>query len=179
MSLFILGMCGVWAPPVITITSLSPIPRQEKMAHPHARCGLGGRKRRVAQSGNLHWCSSCYKFVSSGLGTRVPSISVNGQPVLFPAPLQDHVSSRRRIGHAHLAEMSLSKACKLLQQENLSQGILWPVSFVGHPHKHPSGIITHRQIWQLSPKLEHGHVESIDQLAWYHAQFNTPMEWHR
>ena len=51
-------------------------------------------------------------------------------------------------------------------------------SIAGQPHNCPSGIIAHRQIWQLSPRLEHGRVESIDQLAWYHAQIDTPMEWH-
>ena len=50
-------------------------------------------------------------------------------------------------------------------------------SISGHPRKCPSGFIVHRQSWQLSPGLKHGHVESIDQLAWYHTQFNTPMEW--
>ena len=50
-------------------------------------------------------------------------------------------------------------------------------SIAGHPCKCPSGIIAHRQIWQLSPRLEHGHVESIDQLAWYHTQLDTPTEW--
>ena len=52
-------------------------------------------------------------------------------------------------------------------------------SVLGHPRKCPSGITAHRQSWQLSPGLKHGRVESIDQLAWYHAQFNTPMEWRR
>ena len=47
------------------------------------------------------------------------------------------------------------------------------------PRKRPSGIIAHRQSWQLLPGLKHGRVESIDQLARYHAQFNTPTEWHR
>ena len=51
-------------------------------------------------------------------------------------------------------------------------------SIVGHPHEHPSGFIACRQTWQLSPGLKHGRVESIDQLARYHAQFNTPTEWH-
>ena len=51
-------------------------------------------------------------------------------------------------------------------------------SIVGCPHKHPSSIVAHRQIWQLLPGLEHGRVESINQLAQYHTQFNTPMEWH-
>ena len=51
-------------------------------------------------------------------------------------------------------------------------------SIAGRPHKCPSGIVAHCQIWQLSPRLEHGHVESIDQLAWNHTQFDTPTEWH-
>ena len=50
-------------------------------------------------------------------------------------------------------------------------------SISGRPRKRPSGFIALRQSWQLSPGLKHGRVESIDQLAWYHAQFNTPMEW--
>ena len=52
-------------------------------------------------------------------------------------------------------------------------------SVSGCPRKRPSGIIARRQSWQLSPGLKHGRVESIDQLAWYHAQFNTPTEWRR
>ena len=51
-------------------------------------------------------------------------------------------------------------------------------SIAGQPRNCPSGIIAHRQIWQLSPRLEHGRVESINQLAWYHAQIDTPVEWH-
>ena len=51
-------------------------------------------------------------------------------------------------------------------------------SVPGHPRKRPSGFIARRQSWQLSPGLKHGRVESIDQLARYHAQFNTPTEWH-
>ena len=50
-------------------------------------------------------------------------------------------------------------------------------SVLGHPRKHPLGFIAHHQTWQLSPGLKHGRVESIDQLARYHAQFNTPTEW--
>ena len=50
-------------------------------------------------------------------------------------------------------------------------------SVSGHPHKHPSGFIARRQSWQLSPGLKHGCVESIDQFARYHTQFNTPTEW--
>ena len=52
-------------------------------------------------------------------------------------------------------------------------------SIAGHPRKHPSGIIAHRQFWRLLPRLEHGRVESINQHVWYHTQFNTPMEWCR
>ena len=52
-------------------------------------------------------------------------------------------------------------------------------SIPGRPRKHPSGFIAHCQSWQLSPGLKHGCVESIDQLAWYHTQFNTPTEWRR
>ena len=59
------------------------------------------------------------------------------------------------------------------------RGSYGPRSILGCPHKHPSGFIAHCQSWQPSPGLKHGHVESIDQLAWYHAQFNTPMEWRR
>ena len=52
-------------------------------------------------------------------------------------------------------------------------------SILGRPHKRPSGFIAHHQSWQLSPGLKQGCVESIDQLAWYNTQFNTPMEWRR
>ena len=52
-------------------------------------------------------------------------------------------------------------------------------SVSGRPRKCPSGFIAHHQSWQLFPGLKHGRVESIDQLAQYHAQFNTPTEWHR
>ena len=52
-------------------------------------------------------------------------------------------------------------------------------SVLGRPRKHPSGFIGHCQSWQLLPGLKHGRVESIDQLAQYHAQFNTPTEWCR
>ena len=52
-------------------------------------------------------------------------------------------------------------------------------SILGRPCKRPSGIIAHRQSWQLSLGLKHGRVESIDQLVRYHTQFYTPMEWHR
>ena len=138
---------------------------------------IGGRKRRVAQSGNLHWCSSCYKFVSSGLGTWVPSVSINGQPVLFPAPLAGSCfkssSNRSRSSCRDISQQGLQAS---LVRE-LVTGNPTACSIAGCPHKHPSGVIVLHQIWQLSPRLEHGHVESIDQLAQYLAQFNTPTEW--
>ena len=60
------------------------------MARPHARRGLkvGKKKRRVAHFGNLHRRSSRSKFVSGDLDTQVPGVSVNGQPIPFPAPLE-------------------------------------------------------------------------------------------
>ena len=68
--------------------SISPPPvRKDGTPSCQVRLIGGRKKRRVAQSGNLHWCSSHYKFVSGDLGTQVPSGSVNGQPVPFPAPL--------------------------------------------------------------------------------------------
>ena len=123
---------------------------------------IGGRKRRVAQSGNLHWCSSCYKFVSGGLGTRVPSISVNGQPIPFPCPLAGSCFKSS-------SDRSCS-SCRDISQQGLQASLARELvtgdpmacSIVGHPCKHPSGIVTHRQIWQLSPRLKHGRVESID-----------------
>ena len=106
-----------------------------------------------------------------------PRVSIYGQPVPFPAPLQDHVSS-------HSSNRSCSSCRDISEQgpqaslvRELVTGDPISCSIAGCPHKHPSGIVTNRQIWQLSPRLKHGRVESIDQLAWYHAQCNTPMEW--
>ena len=48
-------------------------------------------------------------------------------------------------------------------------------SILGCPHKHPAGVIAHCQSWRLLPRLKHGHVEPINQPAWYHAQLNTPV----
>ena len=110
----------------------------------------------------------------------MPGISVNGQPVPFPAPLVEScfkTSSGQLCGH--LAETSLSKARKGPPMRELATGDPMAHSISGRPRKCPSGFIARRQSWQLLPGLKHGHVESIDQLAWYHAQFNTPTEWHR
>ena len=99
-------------------------------------------------------------------------------PSRFLSPLQDHVSSRCRIGHAHLAETSLSKAHKVLWRENLSQGILWPVPLRGSPVTTPQASSPIIRSGNSRLELKHGCVESIDQLAQYHTQIDTPTEWH-
>ena len=109
----------------------------------------------------------------------MPSVSINGQPIPFPAPSKNHVSRHRRVNCAHLAEMSLSKARKVLRRENLSQGILWPVPFRGTPMSTPWASLPIVRPGNSRLDSKHGRVEPIDQLAQYHAQFNTPTEWHR
>ena len=109
----------------------------------------------------------------------MPGISVNSQPVLFPAPLKEScfktLSGRLRSSCGDVSQQG--------PQSPLTRELItWDpmaCSIPGRPHKHPLGFISHRQIWQLSPGLKHGCVESIDQLAQYHAQFNTLTEWHR
>ena len=107
----------------------------------------------------------------------MPSISVNGQPVPFPAPLAGSCfkSSSDR-SHSSCRDISKQGLQGSLARE-LVTGDPMACSIVGQPHNHPSGVITHCQIWQLLPRLEHGRVESIDQLAWYHTQIETPTEW--
>ena len=178
MLLFILGVYRVLVPPVVTIASLSPSPGEKRW---HALVpGAAYRwvkKRRVAQSNDLHWCSSHYKFVSSDLGTQVPSVSVNSQPVLFPAPFAGSCfkSSSDR-SHSSCRDIS-KQGLQGSPVRELVTGDPMACSIAGQPHNHPSGIIAHRQIWQLLPRLKHGHVESIDQLAQYHTQIDTPTEW--
>ena len=159
--------------------SISP-PPASKDGTPSCQVWLiGGRKRRVAQSGNVHWCSSHYKFVSGGLGTRVPSVSINGQPVPFPAPLAGSCfKSLSNRSHSSCRDIS-QQGPQASPVRELVTGDPMACSIAGCPRKCPSGIVAHCQIWQLSPRLEHGCVESIDQLARYHTQFNTPTEWRR
>ena len=79
----------------------------------------------------------------------------------------------------------LHSSCRDVSQQGLQRpptrelvtGDPMACSVPGRPCERPLGFIAHRQTWQLSPGLKHGRVEPIDQLAWYHAQFNTPMEW--
>ena len=138
---------------------------------------LGGQKRRVAQSGNLHWHSSHYKFVSGDLGTWVPSVSVNSQPVPFPAPIAGSC--------VKLSSGRSCSSCRDISKQGLQASLVRELvtgdpmahSIAGRPRNHPSGIIACHQIWQLLPRLEHGCVESINQLARYHTQVDTPTEW--
>ena len=154
-------------------------PWQRKDGMPSCQAQLEvGKKRRVVHSGNLHKCSSHCKFVSGDLGTQVPRVSVNSQPVLFLAP---PVGSCRKVSLGRLRS-----SCRDVSQQGpqaslvreLVTGDPMACSILGCRRKHPSGIIARRQFWQLLSGLEHGRVESINQLAWYHAQTNTPMEWH-
>ena len=109
----------------------------------------------------------------------MPGISVNSQPIPFPAPLEESCF-KTLSGRLH-------SSCRDVSQQGpqspptreLVTGDPMACSVLGHPRKCPSGFIAHHQTWQLSPGLKHGRVESIDQLAWYHTQFNTPTEWHR
>ena len=134
-------------------------------------------KRRVAQSGNLHQCISHYKFVNGHLGTQVPSSSVNGQPIPFPAPLA-----------GSCFKSSLDRSCSSCRDvskqgpqgtpaRELVTGDPIACSIAGRPRNCPSGVIARHQIWQLLPILKDGRVESIDQLSQYHPQIDTPTEW--
>ena len=129
-------------------------PRQRKDGLPSCQVQLevGRIKRRVAHSGNLHKCSSCCKFVSGDLGTWVPRVSVNGQPIPFPAPL---------VGSCHKVSGRLCSSCKDISQQGpqtslareLVTGDPMACSIPGCPRKRPSGIIAHHQFWQLLPGL--------------------------
>ena len=109
----------------------------------------------------------------------MPSISVNGQPVPFPAPLKESCF-KMSLGQ-------LRSSCRDVSQQGLQSPPMRELvtedpmacSILGRPRKCPSGFTVCHQTWQLSPGLEHGRVESIDQLAQYHTQFNTPTEWCR
>ena len=107
----------------------------------------------------------------------MPGISVNVQPVPFPAPLEESCfktsSGRLRSSYTDVSQQGPQSP---LTRE-LVTGDPMACSIRGCHREHPSGFIACCQTWQLSPGLKHGHVESIDQLVWYHAQFNTPMEW--
>ena len=136
------------------------------------------KKRKVAHSSNLHQCSSHCRLLAAAWVPRCPAPLLTANPSNFlpPAGLCFKVPSERSCS-----------SCRIISQQGLQAspvgervtGNPMPCSIMGCPHKHPLGGIARRQIWQLLPRLEHGCVESINQLAWYHAQFNTLTEWHR
>ena len=107
----------------------------------------------------------------------MPGISINGQPVPFPAPSKNHVSRCHWVDCLSCGDVS-QQGPQSPPTRELVTGDPMACSVLGRPCKCPSGFIARRQTWQLSPGLKHGRVESIDQLAQYHAQFNTPTEWH-
>ena len=85
----------------------------------------------------------------------MPGISVNGQPILFPAPLKESCFK--------MSSGRLCSSCGDISQQGLQSPPMREL-VTGDP-------------MACSPGLKHGRVESIDQLAQYHAQFNTPTEW--
>ena len=109
----------------------------------------------------------------------MPGISVNGQPIPFPAPLKEScfktLSGQLRSSCGDISQQGPQSPLT----RKLVTGDPMACSVPGCPRRYPLGFIARRQTWQLSPGLKHGRVESIDQLAQYHTQFNTPTGWHR
>ena len=138
MSLFISGVSGVWVPPVVTIASLSPLPSEKRW---HALMPGTAYMWAKKEGWLIPVTYISVVLVASLLAVTwvlgCPAYLLTASPSHFLPPLQDHVSRHRRVGHTHLAETSLSKAHRLLWQENLSQGILWPVPFQGAPVSTP------------------------------------------
>ena len=152
------------------------------MARPHARHSfIGGQKKR----GEGWLISVTYIIVVLGAGLlagtwilECPESLLTASPSRFlpPCRILFQASSGR-----------LRSSCRDVSQQGpqdpptreLVTGDPMACSIMGRPPQHPLGIIACRQSWQLSPGLKHGCVESIDQLAWYHTQFNTPTEWRR
>ena len=139
-SLLIPGVFGIQVPPVVTIASLSPLPNEKRW---HAL--MPGAAYRQAKKKGEGWLISVTIIgvvLVSGLSARTRILECLASPLTaslsrFLSPLKNRVSRRPRINCAHLAETSLSKARKVLQRENLSQGILWPVPFRGTPVSTP------------------------------------------
>ena len=102
------------------------------------------------------------------------TVSVDSQPVPFPAPLAGSCSK--------LTSGNLSSSCRNISQQGpqgspvrkLVTGDPMARSIMGQPRICRLGAIARRQI---SPRLEQGRVESINQLAWYHAQLDTSTKW--
>ena len=144
-------------------------PHGEKMVCPHAKFGLRWAKKEG-------WLIPV-TYISVVLGTWVPRVSVNDQLIPFPAPLVESCS-KVSLGRSRSSCRDISEqGSQTSLVRELVTGDPMACSILGHPRKHPSGTIAHRQCWQLLPGLEHGCVESINQLVWYHTQINTPTEW--
>ena len=126
----------------------SPSEKRWHALMPGVACRWAKKRRKVAHSGNLHWCSSYSKFVSSDLGTRVSSVSINSQPIPFPAPLTGSCfkASLDRSCSSLILQRSLSaRPASFSGGRNCHRGS-YGLIIPGHPRKHPSGIVTHRQI---------------------------------
>ena len=151
MSLFVLGTSRS-----NNRISISP-PPVRKDGKPLCQALLTGgqrkKKRRVSQSGNLHRCSSHNKFFSGDLGTQVPSISINSQPVPFPAPLAGSCfkssSDRSCSSCRDVSKQGLQGS----PVRELVTGDPMACSIAGQPRNCPSGVIARHQIWQLLPRL--------------------------
>ena len=125
--------------------SISPPPaRKDGMPSCQAQLIGGWKKEGWLNPVTCIGCSSHDKFVSGGLGTRVPSDSINGQPVPFPAPLTGSCFKS-------LSDRSHS-SCRDVSQQGLQASPVRELvtvdpmacSIAGRPCKHPSGIITCR-----------------------------------
>ena len=125
---------------VITIASLSPLPGKKRWHALMPGMAYGWAKKKG--EGWLISVTFIGVVLVAGLlaGTWILECLASplmASPSHFLAPTKNHVSRRRRVDCTHLAETSLSKARKVLRGENLSQGILWPVSFLGTPISAP------------------------------------------
>ena len=152
------------------------------MARPHARRGLQvGEKKRSKEGWLIPVTCIGVVLVASLLAVTwvlgCPASPLTASPSHFLPPLA---------GSCFKASLDRSgSSCRDVSKQGpqgspareLVTGNSMACSIAGQPRNCPSGIIAHRQIWQLSPRLKHGRVESIDQLAQYHTQIDTPMEW--
>ena len=118
MSLFIPGVFGIRVPPIVTIASLSPLPGEKRW-----RALMPGTAYRRAKKkpgeGWLILVTFIGVVLIAGLlaGTWILECLVSllmASPSCFLSPLKNHVSRRRLVDCAHLAETSLSKARKVL-----------------------------------------------------------------
>ena len=180
-SLFIPGVFGIQVPPIITIASLSSLPGEKRW---HALVPSAAyRWAKKKGEGWLIFVTFIGVVLVAGLlvGTWILEClasPLTASPSRFLSPSKNHVSRRHRVDCAHLADVS-QQGPQSPSTRELVTGDPMACSIRGRPRKCPSGFIAHRQTWQLLPGLKHGYVESIVQLTWYHAQFNTPMEWRR